>query len=142
MTNFTPPTKAELKQRYNIPDDHFDVLVKDDLPEPSLLHKLGQWLEPVLWCHGVPTFILKNKFGRIIALLFLSHWGPTAVEKISDSYAMIQSVYNELNIPDMPEEQKYKYAIVTESPITIRESQLIANTGSFPVNSGVYPYPT
>ena len=142
MSDFIPPTKEELKQHYNIDNDHFDILVKDELPEPSMLQKLGQWLEPVFWCHGLPTYLLKNNYGRLIAILFLHQWGPTAVDRISDSFAMVQSAYNILHTPDMIESQKYKYAIVTTFPITLQQHQNIAATGEFPSGTGLYPYPT
>jgi len=141
MTDFTPPTKEELKHHYNITNDHFTFLTTDKLPEPSLLQKLGQYLEPVFWAHGIPTFLLKNKYGIVISVLMIYQWGPTAAERILHSVSLVQSAYNALDIPDMPEEQTYQYAIVTKSPITLLQYQEIADTGVFPLNSGVYPYP-
>ena len=141
MTDFIPPTKEELKQKYNITNDDFTVLTINELPEPSALQILGQYLEPVFRAHGIPTFLLKSKLGAIISVLMIYQWGPTAVERISHSVSLVQSAYNSLQIPDRPKEQKYRYAIVTQDPITLLESQAILATGSFPADSGVYPYP-
>lgn len=137
MSDFIPPTKEELKQHYNIQNDDFKILTRDSLP---LLNRYES-IEPLLWFCGVPTFILKSKRKFILAIIFIPKWGPVAADQLYDTFSVAQSVYNALHIPDMPEPQTYKYAIVTTNPITLRQHQDIAETGLFPAGTGIYPYP-
>ncbi len=137
MTKLTPPTKAEIKAKLNISDDDFEILTQQELPPPTP----GQYLEPVGNLFGIPTQLLKTTKGKLLAVILLPVWGVTVYQNFENAVQITSAVYNALDIPNMPESQKYQYAIVTERPITLAESQSIAATGNFPAGSGIYPYP-
>lgn len=140
MSTFTPPLKNEIKTKYNISNDDFEILTQDSVPEPSLLKKLGQYLEPVVQLFGVPTFLLKTTTGIIIAIIFIPVWGPPAYQRFQDAKIVAQSYYETvMNTTSRLVEQTPRYAIVIPDNMPLQENPIDLGSGEFPLNSGIYP---
>ena len=140
MNHFTPPSKDEIKAKYGITIDDFDVLTQDTTPDASALKRLGQFLEPVADCFGVPTFLLKKGL-IIVAIIFLPWWGPKVQTEFRDcmvtTYAYYSDVLSKLPQPDT---ETPRYVLTVKDPIDLTRNAIDLKTGTFPTGSGIYPF--
>src|SRR5947209_4717012 len=69
MSDFITPSKDDLKKKYEISNDDFEILTVNTAPIP----KPGELLEPVAkWHETVATYLFRRgKGGRVAAVLFL-----------------------------------------------------------------------
>lgn len=136
---FTPPSKEDIRKKYGIETEDFEILVQDNLPSPDELKKDDSVLETVLDFFGVPTFLLK-KGTILLAIIFIPWWGPIAKKNFEECVVTTYNYYEEVvtkfaQAPDPP-----RYLITLRDPADIARSPIDLKTGSFPVGTGIYPY--
>ncbi len=135
---FTRPTKNEVKQKYGISEDDFEILVQDNLPAAKELQEEGTVFERVASWLGVPTFLKKyRKTGILIALVLIPGWGPMVCEKgntvITTSYNFYAENVNRLqNFYD----ENSKYLVFYPDGEKDDEKKEL-NFGDMPIASGV-----
>lgn len=142
MTDFQPPTKEEIKEKYGIADNDFDLLVQDALPEASTLQKVGQYVEPLLQIFGVPTFAIKTWQGVVVAIVLIPVWGPTAKQRFDDTIIVAK---NFITPPaavaeEQAEQAPIRYAIALPDDFNFNDNPIDFGSGLFPPNSGIYPH--
>ena len=135
MADFIPPTKEELKQRYNITNDDFEILTTrpDDLTiqQKGFLIKLGEVFTATEW-------MWRSWKGRIIAIIVIcptaygiySFWQPVAIYSYKQASAFIDYA-----APDEKREWVAVYPENTELPDSIE----LPSCGDMPANTGLYP---
>ncbi len=139
---FDLPTKDEIKQVYDLPDE-FEIEVRDATPPAKELKEKGLSLESVLGHFGVPTFLLRKGL-LIIAVIFLPYWGPTAKQNFQDCiftttqyYAQVFEKFQQLPEPEMTDQFRYLVAFPTTGTQSL--SAIDLGTGSFPQGTGIMP---
>jgi hypothetical protein len=94
--NFKVPSKKELKEKYNISNEDFDILIADKLPEATDLLQNESFIEKAISYFGIPTFLRKNKFGIILAIIFLPYIAPKAFNELENCFITTYSFYNKV----------------------------------------------
>ena len=147
MSQFTPPTKEEIRKKYDINSADFDVLVSDSLPSAKQLKDEERMLEKVADFFGVPTFFLKSVAGVIIAIIFIPYWGPKVQnefrECIVTTYSYYDDVLTKKHVPleqpgfgtDMP-----RYAVTVRAQTSRVRNAIDLRSGRFPEGSGIRPF--
>ncbi len=68
--NFQVPSKKELKEKYNISNEDFDIIVSSELPKATELSHSESFVEKVASYFGIPTFLIRKKHWALLSLSF------------------------------------------------------------------------
>lgn len=136
--SFNPPSKDEIKKKYSISNDDFDVLVKDKLPEPKELQNDESFIEKVADFLGVPTFLKKyKKTGIIVAILFLPGWISPVFNTSKDIIVTTCKFYQEkvIYLSDLIDDNSIYLVNYTDSN-NIPKNKV--DFDNLPIGSGIY----
>jgi hypothetical protein len=94
--SFNPPSKEEIKQKYRITENDFDILIQQSIPDAKDLQSEESLLEKVADYFGVPTFLKKHrKKGLVLAILFIPGWIGPVCENAKNVIVTTYNFYNE-----------------------------------------------
>lgn len=135
--SFTPPTKEEIKDKYQIADDDFEILISRDIPEANVLQREDSLLEKVAGYFGVPTFLKKHRItGLVIAVLFLPGWLPKVYDKGKDVFLTTYDFYQTQAAKlSRIYDGESKYLVYQPGSFEISNKKY--NLGDMPIASGV-----
>ena len=135
---FVPPSKKEIREKYGISNEDFDVLLRESTPTAEELKESGSLLESVIDFLGVPTFLLK-KGVIVLAVIFIPYWGPIATKNFQDCIVTTYNYYSEVVKHVADTSDPPRYVLTLQDPADIARNPIDLRTGSFPVGTGIYP---
>lgn len=139
--NFKSPDKKEIKEKYGIPDEDFDILVADKLPKATDLLQNESFIVKTMSYFGIPTFLRKNKWGIIIAIIFLPYIKDKVSNELENCYVTTFSYYKEV-ASNLAPKQGVEPVLVAVLP---QNKELKPYKGKMPMDAlpedtGIYPY--
>ncbi len=138
--NFKVPSKKEIKEKYNISDEDFDILVADKLPEATDLLINESFVEKAMSYFGIPTFLRKNKFGIILAIIFLPYIVPKAFNELENCFITTYSFYNKVVENSIPIKNKKPVLVAVLPKNTTLPANGIGIEFDVSPNTTVHPY--
>jgi hypothetical protein len=139
---FQLPPEDEVRRAYNIPPDQTVRIEKSEvLPAPSLLKKIGAFLEEAADYFGVPTFLLK-KGSLVLAIIFIPVWGPKVKEEVKSAVVITRDYWLGPFQKLPPRQTAYAFphfAVVTNGTNTISQNVAFFETGRMQAGTAFYP---
>ena len=78
------PTKEEIKKKYNISEDDFELLSSDDIPPTEELMKEGSMVEKLGWFKNFELWVKRSILTGALQAIILVGGFISAVEKIHE----------------------------------------------------------
>lgn len=64
-----PPTKQEIREKYGISEEDFEVLVTDKMPTPDSLVREQVFLQKVGWYENFEVILKRSKLGGVVLMV-------------------------------------------------------------------------
>jgi hypothetical protein len=115
------PSKQEIKEKYGITEDDFEVLIVSETPSPTQLQSEQSYLEKKGWWKGAEVWIKRLFGGSIKAIIFVGGFISGAEFFQFDNYLIDARDHVVSFAQDLPshireEADRYLVALGTESP--------------------------
>ena len=134
---FTPPSKEELRKKYGITDEDFEILVQEVPTPPERLFSIDSYLESVANFLDVPTFLFRRGL-CVVAVILVPYWGPMAKKKIEDCYTTTSEFWLGAfhRLPKPHDIGDVRLVAVTPGPSTLNVEN--ASMGMFQAGTTIY----
>jgi len=143
-TAFTSPSKEELRAKYGITSEDFEVIITNSVPDAKQLAKEESFLEKVLDFFGVPTFLKKLKStGLILAVVFMPYWARKVSSEVKAAIVTSYAFYSEV-LDKLPRGEATALALLLPDNCAIPSAglgfaMLPTGTGIAPISAAGFP---